>query len=1041
MENTNDKNLNIVTPINTKESKKIDFEKLDIAGLSDYINNLSDFDVSNSEHKEIAKKFLQLMASKNAQKSTLESDEIPSHFDISERRALSKVFDLVKAFYDYKEGASIVLGYTEEKLNLLQNYIDGKEKTISQASEKLEVTKTNVKETKKVKEDSKEKREALKTQELSGSIEGTFGSKIEKGGQWKNVNKASLNSILEQKSGADLLSLYNEMNTIAKRDNLKNGKYEFGISNSSLEEVFKKNGYVADGFFGGEEMGSLFQIIEDVVLTQKEIGAKNFKDQIAIMFDSNRDGVLDQDVHFYTKEKEFFDAIKTPENWDNLLKNLGYNGKSGFDKELGNNYFSARKNFETRLATVLHQGDILLRVNPGEMLTNPNAVKERISFVKELLTKVDKTLNGDESRKQIEAKILEIKKANGDNSPATESEIKYFIDQIKLKAVGIVVGTNNGAGLSFDISKLTNDILSTLNVGFINGVWGIGVAKDFSFVDGRLQATAGIVNLIPYVGARGLMYKGDTSSKTLLGKTNIDSTYDLGLSGGASIVGGIGAIDVSKVDEKTKTGIENLKTQMSGMIDNVFVDIEAGKTFENSSFKDNLENKQAYEILASQLNSYGDKSFVKTGILNNYERELYKNADGLQFTGVILGLAAMIPFIGAKFEYHDTKWLEADTIKLPKKPKYITKQVLETLKVESKNIVTESTIMTNVELSASILALEDKFDYKTRYNKGAFDFMDPNANLETRWNGLKALDKSTKKLRESNLAQIIAGIEKSGDVNQKWYLISVLSQFTRKSNDFKNGDIAEWNNNIEKRKELEFAKLNGKKSRREKFNEILGFSLNDESTKLYTQLTEGKGKISKVNLDALSFDVISSLNVEKKSLKGLETLNAKTSILTVDGKPAWEEITDKSKIDIFIQNLAKSNSGNINSVQKKQIIEGLKNQTIVLKLCKDSYGGDDKIIPIVKATETTIMKDVQVLDLSGASENIVNVNIFNPEYKNIDGIAAYTVEKLNLGDKKSSDNNNNNGGGGSGTSHLGSATGDTSGTGGGAASGGTVGGR
>lgn len=78
-------------------------------------------------------------------------------------------------------------------------------------------------------------------------------------------------------------------------------------------------------------------------MTQKTIDKKDYKSQIAIMFDNNRDCVLDNDVNFYVKEKQFFDAIKTPKNWENLLKNLWYNWKADFDKELSNNYFSARK--------------------------------------------------------------------------------------------------------------------------------------------------------------------------------------------------------------------------------------------------------------------------------------------------------------------------------------------------------------------------------------------------------------------------------------------------------------------------------------------------------------------------------------------------------------------------------------------------------------------------------------------------------------------------------------------------------------------------
>lgn len=48
----------------------------------------------------------------------------------------------------------------------------------------------------------------------------------------------------------------------------------------------------------------------DVVITQRTIWKKDYKEQVAIMFDNNRDCVLDNDVNFYVKEKQFFDAIK-----------------------------------------------------------------------------------------------------------------------------------------------------------------------------------------------------------------------------------------------------------------------------------------------------------------------------------------------------------------------------------------------------------------------------------------------------------------------------------------------------------------------------------------------------------------------------------------------------------------------------------------------------------------------------------------------------------------------------------------------------------
>lgn len=72
---------------------------------------------------------------------------------------------------------------------------------------------------------------------------------------------------------------------------------------------------------------------------------------------------------------------------------------------------------------MLHQPEILLRVT-WEMLVNPNAIKERIDFTKELVWSVDKALNDPESKDIIKAKIKEIKEQNWDNSPVTEFELK-----------------------------------------------------------------------------------------------------------------------------------------------------------------------------------------------------------------------------------------------------------------------------------------------------------------------------------------------------------------------------------------------------------------------------------------------------------------------------------------------------------------------------------------------------------------------------------------------------------------------------------------
>lgn len=969
------KNENPASSIEVKNIKKL--EELSLDELSLVVLTKS-MDFNDEDNKRIARKFLEEIAKKENDKTKIEDADISSNIFSNERKALKKVTDSVKTYYDYKEVKEAVIWFTWEELEILQNFMEGKELIVKQTKENLDISKKNVTETIAVKEKSKEEREELKTSESNWIITWTFWSEKNKWEQWKNVNELSLSNILEQKSWSELNSLHIEMKKIAEEDNLKDWKYKFWLSNSRLENLLKDNWYKANWIFWWEEIWSIFQIIEDVVITQRTIGKKDYKEQVAIMFDNNRDCVLDNDVNFYVKEKQFFDAIKTPKNWENLLKNLWYNWKSDFDKELWNNYFLARKNFETRLATVLHQPEILLRVNPGEMLVNPNAIKDRINFTKELVWIVDKALNDPESKDIIKAKIKEIKEQNWDNSPVTNEETKSIIDQIKLQAVWIVVWTNNWAALSFDISSLTKDIVSSLNVWFINWVWWIWISKEFKFFDGRLTATWWIVNLIPYVWARWLLYKWDTKANSLLWKTNIDSRYDLWLSWWASLVGWLVALDISKTDEKTKTWIENLKKQMSWMIDEVFEEIKSGKSFEDSKFADKIENKQVYEIISSQYKTYWDEVFIKTWILNNYERELYKNSAWLKLTWIVVWLAWMLPFIWIKWEYHDTKWSEVWTIKMPWKNKNIWKNWIESRTIKSissiESQVTNEATMTNNEREASILALEDKFSYKTRYNKWAYDFMNPNTNLETRWNWLKTLNKSTKILRDSNLSKIIADIEKTWDISKKSHLISVLSQFTRKSSEFNNGNIGDWNTKLEERKKIE-------ERNRKEFDNTLWFSLSSESRELYSKLW--KWKIWSTKLDWISFDLIASKNVEWKSLKWIELLNAKSSILTIDGKPAWVDITDKSKIDAFTKKINNAN-----------LVNWIKSWEIVLKLAKDPYGWDDKIVPIKKSRAEKIENS----KLTDNFEIVTKIDVYNPEHKVIDWVIAYVWDKINKKD-------------------------------------------
>jgi hypothetical protein len=59
--------------------------------------------------------------------------------------------------------------------------------------------------------------------------------------------------------------------------------------------------------------------------------------------------------------------------------------------------------------------------------------------------------------------------------------------------------------------------------------------------------------------------------------------------------------------------------------------------------------------------------------------------------------------------------------------------------------------------------------------------MNPNNDLNTRWNGLNSLASRVETLKRVGLKQFLGTIKSDND---KWIVISTLSQYMKKANDF-----------------------------------------------------------------------------------------------------------------------------------------------------------------------------------------------------------------------------------------------------------------
>lgn len=834
----------------------------------------------------------------------------------------------------------------------------------------------------KVQSETKAKLEAIEVktmEETDTSMEINFGTwKTDFVGLRENINYSSYEEVLKNLTFSQIKEFINSIWAIATKNNSndKGGFYFTPFNIGDLKKEFTKIWYKADGVFWGIEMGSLFELFRNVYKTQEKLNkSTKFTDKLWVIFDYNQDGLLDNNVNFYTKEKQFFQAVKTESQFENLLKNLWYKSKEEFNLSFENNYFAARSEFKNRLGNVLSVKDV---INPAEMLKNPKALQEFNETKLKAEVELERALNSNEKTKNLP---------------------KETKNAIKLQAVWLIAWSAVWAGASFDIAGVTNDIIDSLQIGIINWVPWIWIAKNiFKSKEGWFRVDVWAVNLIPMISASWVIKKAEYDEFKKLFPKEIDSKTQVTLTAAVSAVWSAVTLDFSNANEKTKLGIEKAKEKMSGVLDKVFDEIKSWKTFEQSSFKEDSSNKAVYEGLTWLYKSNGSNpelvKYLKEGSLKNYERALYQNADWLNYSWVSVWLLLLawylpVPLVLVQWDYHKTEWkrvLPAGSVEESKiEEKTDTSKQVEPTPAKTVRENLRSDFEKGTDIDSKLSSFESAFSYRTRFNKGALAFMSPEGSLESRWNWLLQLSRWVKALRDVKLNDFLTTAKTD---NEKWLVISTISQYMKKANDFNNGDINSWNDNVDK-----YVKTD--KDRRKAFDTMMWFSLESEAEQYYTKLKEAKGNIGETKIKWVWFDATASKNVEtNKTVKWMDTLYTNLSILTVNGEPLLIPITDNAKIEAFKETI--KSSKNISEDVKSSLIRWIESGSVELKFYKDPEGFDDRILPVIKRTipgiDKLTDKTVQKNKTPEPQDSSV-VEVFQPEHSTIKIVGWYAWER------------------------------------------------
>ncbi len=491
-----------------------------------------------------------------------------------------------------------------------------------------------------------------------------------------DVNKSSLNELLKS---SNLSQLLGKLETAEKENKANVDLHDFssGAPIDPRRDILRNSGYDPKGLFWDKELVVVTSVIENYVRTQEKIPSLSAKDQIKILFDFDKSGALTIDKNFYVWELQMdfhtFDSLTS--DWaDTLFKNLGLGTIDSFATKMSTNLFSARETFQRALAVQLN-----MWIKPSELV--------KTWWTKEAVNEIYKTR--EENVKIIGEKVDEHIKTNLKDLEWVDSKA------IKLEAIGLILGNGNlWAWASFDIEKM-NLFFESLQVWVVNGIPWITISKDILEKNG-FNIKGSLTNIfIPSLsGSYTTQTQIDEFKK--LNPNQIDWKTSLSLYAVANHLWKVVWVSFNKVDEDTFAWIEKMTVKMSELLKQVSNDIEAWKSFDESSFweisENKLEDAQIYNEMKTAYETYAKGTEFSEAFLTDmmqwylafYENTLYSNAEWTKLTSIGWWIALLawflpIPYLTLWGEHINTNWNE--TLHSIEREKIITNKEIHIGKV------------------------------------------------------------------------------------------------------------------------------------------------------------------------------------------------------------------------------------------------------------------------------------------------------------------------------------------------------------------------
>ncbi|MCD5382525.1 hypothetical protein LR002_00165, partial [Candidatus Gracilibacteria bacterium] len=376
---------------------------------------------------------------------------------------------------------------------------------------------------------------------------------------------------------------------------------------SDIRSFFKDAGYQPKNNWLYEQEGqAIFQLVEVFVKNKDILASQEEKDEGVIdtktgeikdfnkfenyLFDFDRGADIKSDKIEGMSESEIKN-FTTKENFPNLIANLELGDSKEFAKNLMKDP-TLKTQFHERLKLVLgtlHTPEPLFIKN-GDSKFFKEYLKLENNFEKEIIKQAKKTLTDEKIKEKLKDNL------HGIQEKLTDEDWNDICDKIRLQGIGASLGVAKGIGLSFNIEKLMNGWLDSLEVGVIqlpDGkiVPGIGVSKQLLqkniTENTEIHSNTGINTVGFFINLGTSFTNTEQLSKILQSEKNGNFFENMKVSGNINYIniwGPLSAtsvgINLSEMDEENFAGAEKMVEQMGPIMDIILEEIEKGTSAE-----------------------------------------------------------------------------------------------------------------------------------------------------------------------------------------------------------------------------------------------------------------------------------------------------------------------------------------------------------------------------------------------------------------------------------------------------------------------------